>query len=109
MKLTIYGRNKSFLDFLSKLQSFLFQNFATNAAKVRNGHFWTILNEFNVFLIFKGLNEKFFGHKIFLQSKYITGFKKIWGNFVVCNFSKKLFLTGQTTKKTTENTKTGKY
>ena len=46
--------------FSSSLQSFMFQNFMTNTAKVRNGHFWTILNKFCVFLFLKGLNEIFF-------------------------------------------------
>ena len=44
----------------SSLQSFLFQSFATSTVKVRNGHFWTILNKLRVFLIFKSLNESFF-------------------------------------------------
>ena len=94
-----FGGKKSF-RFLCSLQSFLFQNFTTNTAKVRNVHFWTILNEFHVFLIFKGLNENIFGHKIFLQSKYITGFKKFEGIFVVHNFLKKFFLTWSKFKKT---------
>ena len=38
--------------FLSSLHSFLFQNFTTNPSKVRNGHFWTKLIKFRVFLIF---------------------------------------------------------
>ena len=53
-----FDANK-FLEFSSSLQSFLFQHFATNRAKVRTGHFWAILNKFSVFLIFKGLNEIF--------------------------------------------------
>ena len=34
-----FGRKKSFFRFLSSLQSFLFQNFATNTAKVKIVHF----------------------------------------------------------------------
>ena len=45
---------------LQNLHVFLFQNFATNAAKVRNGHFCTILTKFCVFLILEELNENFF-------------------------------------------------
>ena len=55
---------EKFLRFLSSLQLFFFENFATNFAEVRNGHFWTILNKFRVLLIFKGLNEKFFKHNL---------------------------------------------
>ena len=33
----------------------------TNRAKSRNGHLWTFYNKVRVFLVFKGLNEKFFG------------------------------------------------
>ena len=60
-----FGRK--FLGFSSSLQSLLFQNFATNTAEVRNGHFWTILNKFRLFLIFKGLNEKLFGHNLYVN------------------------------------------
>ena len=41
-----------------------------------------------------------FEFKIFLQSKYISGFKKFWGIFVVHNFSKKFFRTWSNFKKT---------
>ena len=34
---------EKFLGVSCNLQSFLFQNFTTNPAKVRNGHFWTNL------------------------------------------------------------------
>ena len=56
---------KKFLRFLSKLLSLLFESFATKTAKVRKGHFWTILYKFHVFLIFRGLNEKSFGHSFY--------------------------------------------
>ena len=39
----------------------------TNAAKVRNDHFWTNLIEFRVFLIFKGPNEDFFRHNLYVN------------------------------------------
>ena len=41
--------------------------------------------------------------KIFRQSKYITGFKKFWGIFVVHNFSKKFFQTWSNFKKNDRN------
>ena len=55
---------EKFPRFLTTLQSFLFQSFATNTEKVRIGHFCTISKKFRVFLTFKGLNEKNFGHNL---------------------------------------------
>ena len=59
---------KKFHRVLFSLQSFFFQNFATNTAKVRDGHFWMILNKFHVFLIFNGLNEKSFGDNLYVNN-----------------------------------------
>ena len=42
-----FGGNKIFSNFYL-VYNRLFQNFTTNAAKVRNGYFWTILNKFRV-------------------------------------------------------------
>ena len=68
-----------FLKFLSSLQSFLWQDFATNAGKVRNGHFCSILNIFMVFLIFKGRNEKCFGRNLCVHvPRNIVFWKKKW-------------------------------
>ena len=52
---------KKFLGFLYSLQSFVFHNFATSTAENRNGHFWTISNEFRVFLVLKALMKNFLG------------------------------------------------
>ena len=49
-----FGRKKSFLVFNLVYNRFCF-SLATKTTKVRNGHFWSIMNEFCVFLIFKGL------------------------------------------------------
>ena len=56
-----FDRKKNFLDF-SGLQSFLYQNFTTNAAKIRNCQFWANLNKFSVFVIFEDINEISSGH-----------------------------------------------
>ena len=66
-EMVTFGEN--FLRFLSSLQSLLFQIFSTNTTKVKNGHFWTILNKFRAFLIFKDLNEKFFGKNLYVNVK----------------------------------------
>ena len=50
-----------------------------------------------------------FVFKIFRQSKYILGFMKFWGIFVLDNFSKKFFQSWSNFEKTTKITKIGKY
>ena len=50
---------EEFLRFSSSLQSFLILNFSTKTAKVRNGHFWTVLKKSRVFLIFKSFKKNF--------------------------------------------------
>ena len=52
-------------------------------------------------------NQNILAIKIFWQSKYITGFKKFWGIFVVHNFSK--FFQSWSNVEKRQITKIGKY
>ena len=67
----------------------MFQNFARNSDKVRNGRFWTILNNYRILSIFQNLNEKFF-HYNFYANVLLSNTKNFQKIFYL--FKKLLFL-----------------
>ena len=70
-----FARKKSFLDLYLVYNRFCFKILR---AKVRNGHFWTILKKFRVLMILNGLNEKFLTQFVGKCSpKYLETIKKL--------------------------------